>query len=1277
MLLRLYDYFKAHKIIFYLFLGVSYSILLYLALQIKIEEDVSKFFPKDKKIESLNTVFKNSRFADRLIFMLSSKNLSQPLSPDSLLQLAEQLTQRINTVPGVKEISFRIDDALAQNLLEEIYAHLPVFLEERDYRLMDSLVRPSVIAETLRKNFKTLSSPSGVALRPFIERDPLGLARPVWQRIQEVQVSGEYILYDNAVFSKDLSHLIFFVHPSFASSETSKARLFFDQVDPLLKEMQSLNPGFDVRYFGTHAVAAGNATRLRDDTVLTISIMVLFLIAFLGFFFRRKRAPFILLLPVVVGCTFGLAMMFLIQGSISILALAAGAIVLGVAVDYALHFISYYHYQPDAREVIKDLLFPLTIGSATTVLAFFSLQFVNAEVLKDFGLFAGCTLIGAALSTLVLLPHLVRPGFLASSPGRFASISSFRFDQHGYIVAGILLLTPVFLYFAFQVKFNSDLNQLNYMTDDLRVAEKELNSLNSAGIKSIFIISEGANLEEALNHSQAAQVELEVLKGKGVVSHFTHLTSFYPSTKIQDQRIKLWDSFWKRNNKDKVIANLSEAGNNAGFSPSAFDRFNSMVRKETVVLPMTSFQMFRDNLFVDNLIVQKDRVLAVMLAQSNDRGRVYQTLGDTPNTEVADRQLITSRLVGLINQDFNFIVTSTSIVVFIALLLAYGRLELTLITFVPMLITWIWILGFMGLLGIEFNIVNVIVSTFIFGLGDDYSIFIMDGLQKEYRYGKDHLPSVRVSIFLSAVSTLAGLGVLIFAKHPALRSIASISIIGIACVVVMSQTLEPFFFRLMISGPALRQQPPRRAWGTLKSVTPYVYFVVGSFILTILGFLMLKVWPFHRERMKLAFHFLMSKVTGWIFPISMSSRKIVMDINAATFKKPAVIIANHQSILDILSTISLNPKILLVTNTWVWNSPVFGFVVRLAEYYPIMDGAEENISRMQERVEQGYSILVFPEGTRTTDGRLKRFHKGAFLMAEKLGLDLLPLVIHGSGNLIPKGELYVEKGTMTLKFLPRIPLQVGRYGTNYSERTKKISSYFKEEYLKLARQIETPEYFNRKLISNYLFKGPVLEWYLRIKLRLEHNYELFHQMIPREAHVLDLGCGYGFLCYMLHFLSEARRITGVDYDEDKIETAKHCYSKTDDLTFEFSDITTYSLAKYDVIIISDVLHYLNPVQQEAILNNCFGALNAGGKIIIRDGNKDMVKKHRGTQLTEFFSVKLMKFNKSNQALSFISGEAIHRQAIAHDFEMEMVDDTRFTSNVIFVLKKKAGVYEQV
>jgi 2-polyprenyl-3-methyl-5-hydroxy-6-metoxy-1,4-benzoquinol methylase len=344
--------------------------------------------------------------------------------------------------------------------------------------------------------------------------------------------------------------------------------------------------------------------------------------------------------------------------------------------------------------------------------------------------------------------------------------------------------------------------------------------------------------------------------------------------------------------------------------------------------------------------------------------------------------------------------------------------------------------------------------------------------------------------------------------------------------------------------------------------------------------------------------------------------------------------------------------------------------VGLAEYYPATEGAEENLERMRDRLRNGYSVLVFPEGTRSVDGKIRRFHKGAFYMAEKLNADVVPMIIHGSGDLVAKGEFYVARGKMTIKFLPRIKADDTAFGATYAERTKHIGRYFREEYGKLASTIETPGYFRGKLISNYLFKGPVLEWYMRVKVSLEKNYEPIEKLIPKNASVLDLGCGYGFLCYMLHFTSEHRQIMGVDYDEEKIITANHCYSKNDKVNFAHHDVTTYEIEeKYDVIIIADVLHYLEPAKQILMLQRTFKAVKPGGFVLIREGNKDLAEKHKGTQLSEFFSVKLLRFNKSVNSLNFMSGETIKQEAAKHVMEVEILDDTKFTSNVIFVIRK--------
>lgn len=1275
--ITIYNYFSRHRSAFYIIFLTLFLLLTLGASQVKLEEDVSKFFPKDKKIEKLNEVFQNSKFMEKMIILVSLKDSTKESQPDSLIAYTNELVEAIDRdlKPYIKKINYKVDDEIALTMFGTLYKHLPVFLDEKDYTEIDSLIQPAVITQTLENDYRQLVSPAGIVLKRMIAKDPVGISMLAVKKLKGLQFDENFELYDNYIVTKDHRHLLFFLVPVYPSNDTGHNSKMVEALDELLGKANTKHSTVESLYFGAAAVAAGNAQQLRKDTILTLSLMMVLLFIFLFGFLRKKRAPLIILVPVLFGALFSLASIYFIQGSISVIAIGAGSVILGIAVNYSLHFLTHLRHAGDVREVIKDLVQPMTIGSITTVLAFFCLQFVNAGVLRDLGLFAGFSLIGAALCSLIFLPQLVSDKFFGDVQHNtwLDKLAMRRFDSNRYVVFGILILTPVFFYFAQQVKFDSDMNNLNFMNQKLKQGQEQLNRINKFSLSSLYVVTDGNNLEEALRNNENINPILNKLKGEGIVSKISSVSSFIVSDSLQRVRIERWKLYWDNQKKEDLGRTLRFEAAKLKFSPVIVSNFDSLLSRDYTIAKQVDLNTIRANFFDDYINERPGKASIVTLVKIDptQKEALYHQLQSHPHVQGLDKQMLTNMFVKFVNADFNFIVTFTSILVFVALLIAYGRIELTLITFVPMLITWIWILGIMALVGIEFNIVNVMISTFIFGLGDDYSIFIMDGLQQEYRTGRESLPSIKTSIFLSAITTISGLGVLIFAQHPALKSIAAISIIGIVCVFVMSQTIEPFFFRMMISGPASRGETPRTISRTLKSCIPYVYFIVGIFFFTILGFIMFRLLPFNRERMKVTFHYLLSKFTGFIFPISLGGRKTVICDQNFNFEKPAIIIANHQSFLDILSTISLTPKILIVTSEWVWNSPVMGFVVRLAEYYPVAEGAEENIERMRERIKEGYSVLVFPEGTRSPDRKLKRFHKGAFYMAEKLGVDILPLIIHGSGNLIAKNELYVDKGTMTLKFLPRITPDDKRFGVTYSERTKLISRYFKEEYKKLANELETPVYFRRKVISNYLFKGPVLEWYMRIKLSLEKNYEPFERLIPKTASVLDLGCGYGFLCYMLHFLSEDRQITGIDYDEEKIITANHCYSKNDRINFEQSDITTYIInKKYDVIIIADVLHYLTPDNQIMMLRKSFAAIAPGGVLIVREGNKDMAERHKGTQLSEFFSVRVMGFNKSTNELNFMSGETIRQEADKFGFKVEIVDDTKFTSNVIFVIRNQ-------
>jgi 2-polyprenyl-3-methyl-5-hydroxy-6-metoxy-1,4-benzoquinol methylase len=268
-----------------------------------------------------------------------------------------------------------------------------------------------------------------------------------------------------------------------------------------------------------------------------------------------------------------------------------------------------------------------------------------------------------------------------------------------------------------------------------------------------------------------------------------------------------------------------------------------------------------------------------------------------------------------------------------------------------------------------------------------------------------------------------------------------------------------------------------------------------------------------------------------------------------------------------------------------------------------------------------------------------------------------------------KGENHLKGGSVTVKIYPRIKADELSYGRNYHERSKTALSFYRQEWQNIREELETPAYFRRKLIRNYLYKGPVLEWYTRIKLRLERNYELINQFVPRRARIMDIGCGYGFLSHMLGFVSADREIVGIDYDAEKIEMAGNCISKQNHVNFVAADATSCPFQKSDVFILSDMLHYLPEDKQASLLMRCIENLNPGGVILIRDADKDLEKRHLGTRYTEFFSTRT-GFNKADHhRLYFFSGRKIQELASEQCLQLEIIDNTRLTSNILYVLRK--------
>jgi 1-acyl-sn-glycerol-3-phosphate acyltransferase len=454
----------------------------------------------------------------------------------------------------------------------------------------------------------------------------------------------------------------------------------------------------------------------------------------------------------------------------------------------------------------------------------------------------------------------------------------------------------------------------------------------------------------------------------------------------------------------------------------------------------------------------------------------------------------------------------------------------------------------MNIFDIRFNIVNIILATFIFGQGDDYTIFMTEGLMYEYTYKRKILFSYKNSIALSALIMFIGIGSLIFAQHPALRSLAEVTIVGMSSVIIMAYIFPALLFHALTIKKGNKRLMPVTLKNFCSMGFAFIYFLLFSALITITG---LVLFSFGRrtEKKKYIYHVLLQRIARFtIFNIP-QVKTTYENLSNETFDRPAIIICNHQSHLDLMCILMLTPKLIILTNDWVWNSPFYGRLIRYADFYPISDGFTNALPPLSEIVQKGYSIVTFPEGTRSEDCSIGRFRKGAFFLAERLQLDIIPVMIHGVGHVLPKKEFMSRKGNIHIRVMERIALNDSRFSNEYARRSKEVRHFYREQYQALCRQLETPDYYADLVLHNYIYKGASVERAVRKNLRLNDNFKSQISHFPDEGKVVVTNSGYGEFPLLLALVKKQLQVIAIEKDKDILDLATNCASVPANLTY--------------------------------------------------------------------------------------------------------------------------------
>lgn len=1140
-------------------MGILFATLGLLALMmtsLRYNEDINDFLPLKGSEQKALSLYQDISGSEKVFVIFQMKDSSET-NAELLAQAVDTFSDYMERGDGrryVKKLTSQVDYDMMERLTDYVYDNIPLFLTVDDYAEMERrLSAPAFVEGQLQDDVQLLMMPSAGLFSMGISKDPLSLFSPVTERLAACQKSQPYETDNGYIYTQGGKCAVAMITTPYGAVESANNALLMDYADSVrMQTMQSV-PSVDVALTGAPVIAVENARQIKADSFLAIAMSITLILALLIYSFRSFKDLLLIAFSILFGWMFALGLIANIGGNVSLIVLGIGSVIIGIAVNYPLHFVAHVSHGRTMREVLKDMVSPLLIGNVTTVGAFAALIPLDAPALRDLGLFAVLMLAGTILFVLIFLPHLAgKRNADCKERLSFGWLAEKAPERCRWVFPAIVIGTVVLGFFSVRTSFDADMHNINYMTP----AQEELLSRlqTSAGVNDsscVYVVTEGETWEDAFVVRERIGFALDSLKSSKLIDSYSDVSEFVCSKAEQESRIARWNDFWDKHRED-VKGQIGQKSSALGFSDDAFSDFFGIISKAYSPQSTAHFELVKAALLpssfssvngkcsvVETLQVpwkNIEKVKAAMNEVLADDGYAFDFVG------------MNSALANSLSDNFNYIGYACGIIVFVFLWLSFGRLELSLLAFLPMALGWIWILGLMQVLGMRFNIVNIILATFIFGQGDDYTIFMADGLINEYAYKRKLMRSYKNSIVISALIMFVGMGSLIVAKHPALHSLAEVTIVGMFTVVLMAWTVPPVIFKWIVSANGAYRQFPVTIEQVLRMACCATVCLFLSFYTCMSGLLAACI-PCGKRKRERWHHRLICKSMRYGINHIGGLRPVVRNEHGEDFSRGGIIVCNHQSMLDAVYLLSLNPNIVMMAGTKMWRNPIVSRVLRFARFINPAQSMENLKSEVRQAVDDGYSVIVFPESCCSSDGKINRFHKGAFSIAIGLKTDILPVFIHGTGHVMPKHSGFISRGQATVEVGERIRAErLSEFGETGLQMARNMHSLYVEHYEGMKRCIEDSHYFHDTIIYKYMYKGFAVERDTMRQLRAYDDYckwvdfdsKLYINRCKVRQSVIVLNSGGGQFPLLLSLVHPGLDVYSYSFDDDGAALASCC-----------------------------------------------------------------------------------------------------------------------------------------
>ena len=809
LFIRISRYFQSHRAVCWLSMAALFAFFGFFAFQIHLEEDIDKLMPSSKNEDGTTKLaFADLKIKDKTFLLFEGKGAEQ--LTEVCDHFVDSLLQRDSVSQTIGNVFYQLPEELMMDGVDYLSSHFPAYIDTTAYARFDTLLTREHMVRQMQRNHDDMTGEFGEMFPELLAIDPIGMRDILGEQLMPLLDggSGNYKTINGHFFVPDTTVCIAFITPRYSATNTGEGSALFEMLNEQIGQFAQSHPDVRITYHGTPASGYYNSSQIKHDLTTTILGALILVLAFLFFCFRRWDAIPLLLLPVAFGTLFALAMMYWLKGQFSLLALGIGGVVLGVALSYVLHVLTHSRYVDNTEQLLRDQVKPVWLGCLTTIGSFAGLIFIKTDLLQDFGLFAAFAILGTTLFSLTYLPQLLRTGKREDGQQAFGFVdrlNAYPLDRKKplLIALAVIIVVCVGAYFIGGVKFDADMHNLGYLEENTEYSEQLLRDKTYTGDKQKYFASRGQTMEEAINNFARLDNKLDSLQRLGLVKSYTHTNQVFVPMDVQQQRIDAWKAYWTPERLQTVRSLVAQTAPQAGLVASGFEPFfeaatadyepDSLYAADIIPEGYQSTLMEKsyggDYLCFTSVRCKNDSVRS----DDSDYMRICDAIASDPDLLVLDTYYYTTDTLLQMNDDFNVLQWLSMLFVFVVLLVSFRfNLLNTLLGFLPILLSWLIVLGAMAIFGMRFNLISIIISTFIFGIGVDYSIFMMNGLTDG---DSRKLSCHKTAIFFSVVTLIVTVSSMVIATHPAIKSVGFSTLVGLLSAVILSYVLQPAIYR--------------------------------------------------------------------------------------------------------------------------------------------------------------------------------------------------------------------------------------------------------------------------------------------------------------------------------------------------------------------------------------------------------------------------------------------------------------------------------------------------